>query len=356
MEALVSCENLVKKYEVKYAVNDLSLIIKKGEITSLVGPSGCGKTTALRLIAGFIRPESGTIKIAGKKVSNGKIMVPPEKRNVGIIFQDYALFPHLTVRENICYGIKGKNKKEIADKYIGILGLLGLENRKPNELSGGQQQRVAIARALAPNPDVLLMDEPFSNLDKNLRLEVRKEIKEILKSNGISVLFVTHDNEEAFFMGDEVAIMNEGKILQYGSPEYLFNSPNTKFIANLIGNAQFLKVERTAGKAETTLGVLDLPEQIVNYDNLEIMIRSDDLEINDYETGPDTVLSSQFLGEYSNYKILLESGEIVETLQHHTVDLEDGSKVRVGICSHHNPPFFSDGNLVYSENTENKIV
>lgn len=217
-------------------LKNLSLSIEKGSFLSLLGPSGCGKTTTLKTLAGFLSPLSGKIIINGKDYTK----MPPHKRNMGIVFQSYALFPHLNVFENIAFGLKMRhlNKSEINDKVkkaIDLVGLSGLEDRLPSQLSGGQQQRVGIARAIVIEPDVLLMDEPLSNLDANLRIEMRNEIRRIQQKLGITTVYVTHDQSEAIALSDQIAVMDNGKIVQLDVPKEVFSNPKTRFVANFMG-------------------------------------------------------------------------------------------------------------------------
>lgn len=343
MNPVLNCVEVSKRFGQVTAVDKLSISLEPGQILSLLGPSGCGKTTTLRLFAGFLSPDAGIIEIGGRTVDGYDIHIPPEKRRVGIVFQDYALFPHLNVQDNITFGIKNGHRNVIAGKYMALLGLHGLEARMPDELSGGQQQRVALARALAPNPNVLLLDEPFSNLDASLRLDVREEIRDILKANGISVIFVTHDQEEAFFMGDKVAIMNKGALEQFGSPHEIYHYPYTRFVAKFVGIADFLKVRNDSGMAVTSVGKLDFPAGIRNCENVEIMIRPDDVTIEYSPQGNGEVISSVFQGGSYIYRVMLETDEIIHCTQHHTVKLPVGTKVSVNYSTHHKPPFFQDG-------------
>lgn len=242
------------------AVNDINLQVEQGKIITLLGPSGCGKTTTLRLIAGFERPEKGTILLAGKVViANDGTWVPPEKRGVGMVFQDYALFPHLSVWDNVAFGLKkGVNKKNRVLDIMKLVGLVGLENRYPHELSGGQQQRVALARAIAPKPVVVMLDEPFSNLDAELRKYVRQEIREIIKTEGITAFFVTHDQKDALAISDRIVVMKEGQIEQYDIPERIYQFPATEFVASFIGQANILKgiIGKNEASVETEIGII----------------------------------------------------------------------------------------------------
>ena len=240
--ATLALKNVTKRFGDFIAVNDFNLDVKDGEMIALLGGSGCGKTTTLRMIAGFIEPTEGAIFVDGKDI--GKL--PPYKRNVGIFFQNYALFPHMTVFENVAFGLKLQKlpKAEIESRVREILGLVklfGLEQRYPRELSGGQQQRVALARALVTRPSILLLDEPLSNLDAKLRVEMQVEIKRIQKELGITTIIVTHDHEEAVSLADRVIVMNAGHILQIGTPYEIFDKPNSQFIADFMGFSTFIE-------------------------------------------------------------------------------------------------------------------
>ncbi len=229
-------KNISHRYDSEKVLDSIQLTIHEGEFFTLLGPSGCGKTTLLRILAGFINPSEGQVFINGSDITK----LPPEKRNMGIVFQNYALFPNMTVYENIAYGLKIRKKskefiKSKCDYYIELAGLKELQNRKIHELSGGQQQRVAIARALVIEPQMLLLDEPMSNLDVALRVKMREEIRVIQKKIGITTLFITHDQQEALAISDRIAVMKEGHILQYGTPTEVYNHPNQEFVANFVG-------------------------------------------------------------------------------------------------------------------------
>lgn len=232
----IQLKDIVKRFGKLEAVSHISLEIHDGELFTLLGPSGCGKTTILRLIGGFHKPDVGEIYFDGKPVTS----IPPYERNIGMVFQNYALWPHMTIFNNITYGLKLKkiSKQDIADKVSHVLKLVnltGLENRYPGQLSGGQQQRVALARALVLNPDVLLLDEPLSNLDAKIRIQVRAEIRKLQKDLGITTIYVTHDQEEALTLSDRIAVINLGKLLQIGSPRDLYQRPENPFVADFIG-------------------------------------------------------------------------------------------------------------------------
>lgn len=232
----ITIKQISHSYDTEKVLNQINLTIEEGEFFTLLGPSGCGKTTLLRILAGFIDPTEGSIFIGEKDITK----IPPEKRNMGVVFQNYALFPNLTVRENIAYGLKvrklsKKTIKEKCDYYMELAGLMEYENRRIHELSGGQQQRVAIARALVLEPQMLLLDEPMSNLDVALRVKMREEIRAIQKKIGITTLFITHDQQEALAVSDKIAVMKDGKVLQMGTPREIYNHPNQEFVANFVG-------------------------------------------------------------------------------------------------------------------------
>ena len=236
-------ENISKIFEKGRGVKNISFQLEKGELVSFLGPSGCGKTTLLNIIGGFVKNDSGSIYLEDKDITE----CPPEKREIVTVFQNYALFPHMNVVENVKYGLKyrGYNKEEqikLAKEYLKIVGLEGYEKNSVGELSGGQQQRVALARALVLQPKILLLDEPFSNLDAKLKIAMREEIKELQKRLGISMIFVTHDQEEALSISDRIVVMSNGEIVQIGKPEEIYYSPKNRYVAEFIGKINFLEI------------------------------------------------------------------------------------------------------------------
>jgi len=229
-DPVLDLSGVTKRYASETAVEDVSLSVREGELLTLLGPSGCGKTTTLRLMAGLERPSGGTIEVDDRRVAGPDAFVKPEERGIGLVFQEFALFPHLTVAENVGFGLADRPDEERAERVAEMLDLVGLADyadRPPSDLSGGQRQRVALARSLAPEPDVLLLDEPFSNLDVRLRVEMREEVHRILREAGVTAVSVTHDQEEALSISDRVAVMNDGRVEQVGSPEEVFHTPAT---------------------------------------------------------------------------------------------------------------------------------
>ncbi len=238
------------------AVDALDLDVQPGEILCLLGPSGCGKTTLLRLIAGFESPDGGTVEVAGREVASATRQVRPEKRRIGFVFQDFALFPHLNVIDNVTFGLKGSaaSRAARAEEMLDLVGMSVFRTRFPHQLSGGQQQRVALARALAPEPHILLLDEPFSNLDASLRGSTREEVRTILERTGTTTIMVTHDQEEALSFGDRLAVMRYGKVEQIGRPEEVYFNPNTAFVALFLGRTNLLRGSVAEGVAATSIG------------------------------------------------------------------------------------------------------
>lgn len=321
---VLNVESVSKQFGSETALRDVDLSLRDDEILTLVGPSGCGKTTALRVIAGLERPDTGTVRLRGDTVTGPDTFVPPERRNVGLVFQDLALFPHMTVAENVAFGLGETDGDETnSDRLNEILGLVGLcpyRDRYPEELSGGQKQRVALARSLVVRPDVLLMDEPFSNLDKGLRERLRRDVREILKQSQIPTLFVTHDQEEAIFLGDRMAVMSEGAVKQVDEPEVVVTRPDNRFVAEFLGPTEFLDARKTEKGIETDIQTL--PEAMVTSptdDEFDLMVRGDDVRIDPADNGEaDGVIEgAEFLGGFFRYKIRLNSGQIIYSLVTH---------------------------------------
>jgi iron(III) transport system ATP-binding protein len=320
------------------AVDGVSFDLADGEILALVGPSGCGKTTTLRLIAGLERPDRGLIRIAGRPVAGERVFVPPERRGVGMVFQDHALFPHLTAYENVAFGLRGRPAAEIratASEMLGLVGLERLATRHPHALSGGERQRVALARALAPGPALVLMDEPFSSLDADMRLEVREQVRGILKEMGATVVFVTHDQEEALFMGDRLAVFNRGRLEQIGAPEALFHGAETRFVAEFMGDSDFLRGEVGAEGVRTALGAVAAPAGLLPGAAVEVALRADDVDFRPDPAGNAVIARRIFRGAFNVYRLRLDTGETVHAFKEHTEILPAGARVAVRISAEH---------------------
>ena len=308
-------------------VDDLDLTLGKDEIVCLLGASGCGKTTTLKAIAGLIEAKQGQVFIDGKLVSDANTFVSPEHRNIGMMFQDYALFPHLTVANNIGFGLSGMSKTDKqarVDEMLKLVHLVGCADRYPHQLSGGQQQRVAIARALAYKPSLLLLDEPFSNIDTQVRFELIADIRRIIKAQQVSAVFVTHSKEEAFAFSDTLAVMHQGKIAQQGTPEQLFAKPSSKEVAEFLGQGIYLSATAlTATEYETPFGVVKsiLPQQHAVAEKGVIYVRPHQLELvssnnNELQCECVTILSSRFIGSAYVYTVVIAEQEIEVAAQY----------------------------------------
>ncbi|MDW2797305.1 ABC transporter ATP-binding protein [Clostridium boliviensis] len=332
--AYMTLKDIDVRYDKKKQVlKGLNLEVKEGELVSLLGPSGCGKTTTLRVVAGFIEPECGIFSIDGEELTK----VPVHKRNFGIVFQSYALFPHLNVYDNVAFGLKMRklDKDQIDRKVRNILEVCGLaefDNRFPQQMSGGQRQRVALARALVIEPKLLLLDEPLSNLDAKLRINMRMEIKRIQKKLGITTLFVTHDQEECFSISDKVAVMNQGVIEQFDTPENIYQRPNTEFVARFIGFENFLTLKKEGSVYKTQAGAVFTVEAEKEGDLVAGTIRPEDIriagetEVHNVLTG--TVGVRTFLGKSYQYEVLTEEGKFLVSRPAEEV-YEEGSTIRL---------------------------
>ncbi|MBI4271387.1 MAG: ABC transporter ATP-binding protein [Candidatus Rokubacteria bacterium] len=315
------------------AVERLALAVTPGEILGLIGPSGCGKTTTLRLIAGFEAPDEGEIMIGGRAVAKAgaRDFVPPEARGVGIVFQDYALFPHLSVADNVAFGLAERPADARRVRARGVLDLVGLAafaDRYPHELSGGQQQRVALARALAPAPALILLDEPFSNVDAELRAELREQVRELLRTTGTTAVFVTHDHEEAFTLADRVGVLHAGRLEQLDAPEVVYHRPATPFVAAFVGDADFLAGTVTEGGITTEMGTVPDPHRLPPGTRVELMIRPDDVGFTPDPDGDTVIVRRDFRGPVNVYCLRLPSGRRVHSSQPSTTILAPGTRVR----------------------------
>lgn len=318
--ATIILDQITKHYgsQSRPAVDRLSLEVGDGELLVLLGPSGCGKTTTLRMIAGFERPESGAIWIGSELVAHGRSWVPPERRGVGIVFQDYALFPHLTVAQNVAFGIlrlPRRDRNERVDAALAAVDLHDYAARYPHELSGGQQQRVALARALAPRPLLLLLDEPFSNLDPELRVALRYEVRAIVRRAGITTVLVTHDQSEAFALADRVAVMHGGQLHQLADPETLYRRPASRFVAGFVGRAQFIAGSVCDGRVQTELGTFRTHIDLPCGTPAEVLLRPDDLHIRSDRQGNALVVGREFGGATVRYGVRLPSGREIDVIQ-----------------------------------------
>ncbi|GIV60798.1 MAG: iron(III) ABC transporter ATP-binding protein [Rhodothermaceae bacterium] len=334
MPPVLSIRGLTKRFDpaAPPVVDAVDLDVAEGEIVALLGPSGCGKTTTLRLVAGFERADAGTITVAGRLFSEGpRRLVPPERRGLGIVFQDYALFPHLTVLENVRFGLQAlprAERTERAREALRLVGLAGYEDRHPHTLSGGQQQRVAIARSLAPAPRLLLLDEPFSNLDALLRQTTREEIRAVLKRAGMTAVLVTHDQEEALSFADRVAVMRQGRIEQVGTPEQVYYEPRTLFVAQFLGRTNLLLAEAHGTEARTPLGRVALSRPA--HGHVLVALRPEHLTLDVPEPGlpAGEVVAREFKGHDITFRVRLEGAEyLVHT--HNRMAFRPGDAVRV---------------------------
>lgn len=335
-------------------ITGLNFSLARGQVGCLLGPSGCGKTSVLRAIAGFIAPAAGSISIEGKTVSTPGACVPPEQRRIGVVFQDYALFPHLTVAQNIAFGLHGQTREQKAARVAELLTLIGLPalgERYPYELSGGQQQRVALARALAPKPELLLMDEPFSSLDVELRERLGREVREILAETNTTAVLVTHDQHEAFAIADEVGVLIAGRVAQWGSPYELYHEPASRAVADFVGEGSFIPGELIEDTClgvpgvRTELGMLPLnPEAAETTDEgevchcqsepgtpVDILLRPDDVVHDDASPMTGIVVRKAFRGADFLYTLRLESGDHVLALvpSHHDHRIGEPIGIRI---------------------------
>jgi len=342
MSELLSVESLACAYGQQTIVSDVSFGIKQGEIACLLGPSGCGKTTLLRGLAGFSPISAGVIRMAGEVISSATHSIPPEKRRMGMVFQDYALFPHLSVEDNIAFGLKEQKRSQrraIVLSMLELVRLPDLSKRYPHELSGGQQQRVALARALASRPRLLLMDEPFSNLDTEMRKELSLEVRDIIKQQNIAAVVVTHDQEEAFVISDVLGILADGKLQQWGTPEALYYQPDSLQVARFVGEGELYEGSCLNERSvQTELGVLEFAEPLgfqIN-DRLNLFIRPADLSPIPVAEGHAVaiVLSRDFMGEATRYRLKLDNGRVVTAVVRELLSYREGDRVSVQVAVH----------------------
>jgi len=345
MSVDITIKNLIKRFDDNTVIPDLTTFINKGELFTLLGPSGCGKTTLLRMIAGFNSIEGGVINFNDKIVND----IPPHKRNIGMVFQNYAIFPHMSVFDNVAFGLKNikvKNPelRERVDNILNVVKIEHLKNRKPNEMSGGQQQRLALARAIVVQPDVLLMDEPLSNLDAKLRVEMREAIKEIQEKFKITTIYVTHDQEEALSISDRIAIMNEGEIQQIGTPVEIYLHPVNIFVATFIGQSVLLDAEtaKKGGKYGIKLNngvhidIQNLNNNISEGKNVKLLVRPNEFYFSQDGHIKGEIIESFFLGVNIQYKIKLTNNQIIEVLDNDLSRqiIPNGADVELNIKPH----------------------
>lgn len=327
-ELVIEAAGITKRYGDTVALDACDLRVPAGAIVTLLGPSGTGKSTMLRVLAGFDRPDAGTVEIRGRTVVGPGVFVPPEQRRVGVVLQDYALFPHMTVRANVGYGlVKGKGREERVGEILDVVGLTGLGERFPHELSGGQQQRVALARALAPSPDVVILDEPFSNLDDTLRSRVRAEIISIIREAGTTALFITHDQEEALSISDYVAVMSKGRIIQMAAPQELYWEPASAWIGSFVGDANFVRGRGNGGSVESVLGAFRGDGE----GEVWLMVRPEQVRLHLDPAGMARVTGREFFGHDQLVTVSFDDGTLMRSRMGPGDLFSPGDRVRVDV-------------------------
>ena len=339
---MLQVKNIACRYGDSTVVEDVSFHVNPGDICSLLGPSGCGKTTILRAIAGFQPLQEGRILLGEQCLSEPGHQLAPEQRHIGMVFQDYALFPHLNVADNICFGLKqinGKERRDRLERLLALVRLEGVEKRYPHELSGGQQQRIALARALAPNPRLLLMDEPFSNLDAELRKKLSLEVRDILKELGISAVLVTHDQQEAFAFSDHVGLLYHGQLQQWDTPFNLYHEPANRTVADFIGEGCFLPglIGTESNTVNTELGAL-IGNRAYPWESgtpVDVLLRPDDIVLSDIGGLQASVEKKVFSGSATLYSLTLPTGSRVEALLPSHCDFQVGDRLNISTDLEH---------------------
>ena len=334
-EPVLQLEEVTKRYGGVTALDRVSIGARRGELLAVVGPSGCGKTTLLQVIAGLTDVDAGRVAIGGRVVAGAGAWVPPERRRAGVVFQEHALFPHLTVADNVGFGLpRAADRRTRCAEALDLVRLGHLARRYPHELSGGEQQRVALARALAPRPAVVLLDEPFSNLDANLRLQLRQETATVLRASDVTAVFVTHDRQEALSLGDRVAVLNDGALEQVDHPAVVFHTPRTRFVATFIGEADLLAGDVSDGVAHTVVGALAVTG--VGADGpVDVMVRPHEVVVDVVREANATVGHSEFRGAHVLHVLALDAGGELRCEVPHTRALDQGARVRVTVDASH---------------------
>ncbi|MGH8352483.1 MAG: ABC transporter ATP-binding protein [Pseudomonas sp.] len=346
---LLSLRDLACGYHEHRVVQDLQLHLNAGDIGCLRGPSGCGKTTTLRAIAGFEPVLEGEIQLADQVISRAGFTLAPEKRRIGMVFQDYALFPHLSVAENVAFGIrKHPDCERITAELLELVKLAHLGKRYPHELSGGQQQRVALARALAPEPRLLLLDEPFSNLDGELRRRLSHEVREILKARGTSAILVTHDQEEAFAVSDHVGVFHEGRLQQWDTPYNLYHEPLTPFVASFIGQGYFIRGQLLSpDSVQTELGTIRGNRAYTwpGGSAVDVLLRPDDIVYAPDSEQKALIVGKTFLGAATLYRLQLSTGSQLESIFPSHANHQPGDSVGIRVAADHLVVFPAQGSV-----------
>ena len=340
-DTLLRLTDIACRYGSLVAVDGVSLVLRRGEIGCLLGPSGCGKTTVLRAIAGFEALHRGTIGLEGQEIATPSGGLPPDRRGVGMVFQDYALFPHLCAADNVAFGLRAGSRRErrrTATELLDLVGLGGLADRYPHELSGGQQQRVALARAIAPRPRLVLFDEPFSNLDVDLRERLGLDVRRLLKAQGIAALFVTHDQHEAFLLGDRIGVMREGRLLQWDTAFVLYHQPSDRFVADFVGQGRLVRgLLRSHDTIDTPLGPVqgDVAYGWTPGSQVDLLLRPDDVVPDPESAVEGEVVGRAFKGAETLYTLRLRDGTEILCEVPSRLDYPIGARLRVRAAVEH---------------------